>query len=182
MQHKFFNRRFSAWTAVAICVLLLQSCGSALIIPRSVSTASVTTFKDLNLSDGQYDVLRTVSESASVICEFGHKSIRITSGEGDFFYHFIYDSKSRSWTMNKFSGAVSMGYFTKDYVEAVQSVPIPDDFARRAAMARIINTAIDFSADGIVEPITVMSASEIGRNKIEYKATVRAKLISLKTK
>ena len=160
---------------------LLQSCGSQknLLIPHSVSTAAVTTIKDLNLTKGQYDVLKTVTESASVICEYKGNAIKITSGDGDFSYNFSFDVKT-GWRLTSFSGAASLGYFTEDYKEGETAAPIPEEFARRVAMARIISAAADYNADGIIEPITVTSATNAGNRKVEYRSTVRAKLISIK--
>lgn len=173
---------------ITACVLaiagaaMLQSCGSEknLLIPHSVSTAAVTTVKDLNLTKGQYDILQTITESASVTCEYRGNTIRINSGEGDFSYRFEFDKKA-GWTLASFSGAAALGYFTDDYNDAPAAAPCPEEFARSVAMARIISAAADFGADGIVEPLTMTTASNAGNNKVEYRATVRAKLIVLKT-
>ena len=164
-------------------MLVINSCGSKreyLVIPHSVSTASAVTVENLNLQAGQYDVLRSITETASVICEYKGDQIKVTSGEGDFTYTFKFDSKS-GWSLKKFSGAASLGYFTSDLNAHPSEVPNPEEFSRRVAMSRIIRAAKDYQADGVVEPVVISNVSNLGQNKIEYTSTVSAKLIVIKS-
>lgn len=171
--------------AVAILVAFaLQSCGSSrkyLVVPHSVSTASAASIYDLGLKPGDYEVLKTISETASVICEYRNDEIKIMSGEGEFSYTFKLDPKS-GWSLKNFSGAASLGYFTSDYDAKPTEVPNPEEFARRVAMSRIINMARDYSADAVVEPVCVSRTSNAGKQKVEYSSTVSAKLIQIKVK
>ena len=162
---------------------MLSSCAggrSYLVIPRAVSTASAVSVDDLNLTSGQYDVLNTITETASVICEYKNKRIRITSGDNDFAYVFSL-GKDGFWTLSAFSGAASLGYFTSDLNASLTEVPDGEEFARRVAMARIIRAAKDYNADGVVEPVVISRVNNAGHNKVEFSSTVSAKLISIKT-
>lgn len=161
---------------------LLQSCGGGtkyLVVPHSVSTASSVSVNDLGLEKGQYDVLNSITETASVICEYKGSEIKITSGDGDFQYVFVLGKEG--WTLKKCSGAASLGYFSSDYQSKETSVPNGEEFARRVAMARIIRAAKDYQADGVVEPVVISHVSNLGGNKIEISSTVTAKLIVIKS-
>lgn len=165
-----------------LCAGLLSSCGGTknLLIPHSVSTAPVTSIHDLGLKEGQYDILRTVTESASVRCEYKGNTINIVSGDGDFYYKFEFD-KNKGWRLNSFEGAADLGYFATDIEEVASEAPRPEEFSRRVAMAKIIKAVTDYGADGIIEPITVTNATNAGSRAVEYTSTVRAKLVVLKT-
>ena len=170
-------------TAVSlVAVLGLVSCGTGrkyLVIPHSVSSAAAVTVDDLNLSKNDYQVLKSITETASVICEYKGDQIIISDGNGEFKYKFV-QTKS-GWVLSSFDGAASLGYFTKDFENRPNEVPNAEEFARRSAMARIIRAAKDYQADGVVEPVVISSANNVGRNKVEYVSTVSAKLISIKT-
>lgn len=167
----------------AALIMALQSCGGSrqyLIIPHSVSTASPVSINDLRLQPGDYEILKTVSESASVFCEYKATNIRITSGESEF--SLIFELKNNTWFLKHFSGAANLGYFTTDFESKPVVIPDAEEFARRAAMARIISIARDYGADAVVEPICVTRASNSGFDRIEYSCTVSAKLIKIKEK
>lgn len=162
----------------------LQSCGGGrryLVVPHSVSTASSVSVDDLRLTPGDYEVLKSVSESASVICEYRKDEIRVISGDGEFSYKFKLN-KVGTWYLKSFSGAAALGYFTSDYENKPSDIPNPEEFARRVAMSRIIAMARDYNADAVIEPICVTRASNVGKQKVEYNCTVTAKLIEIKVK
>lgn len=181
-----YHKKLSLLSVVLaiLTAFALQSCGGKkyLVIPHSVSSAATATISDLRLQPGDYEVLQTVSETASVICEYRKKEIKITSGDGEFSYLFKLDPKTACWSLKSFSGAANMGYFTNDYSSHLSEIPNPEEFARRVAMSRIINMARDYSADAVIEPICVSRTSQAGKNKIEYSTTVTAKLIQIKVK
>ena len=180
MKHKFL--KFLAPAYVAVAVAMLSSCTgsrSYLVIPHAVSTASAVSVDNLNLSKGDYDVLNTITETASVICEYKNNRIKVTSGENDFEY--IFTQGKDGWTLSAFSGAASLGYFTSDLQYHVAEVPDGEEFSRRVAMARIIRATKDYNADGVVEPVVISRVNNIGKNKVEFISTVSAKLISIKT-
>lgn len=162
----------------------LQSCGSGrqyLIVPHSVSTAASVGVDDLNLKPGDYEILKSISETASVICEYNNTNIKVTSGDGDFSYNFALNPKT-GWFLKSFSGAAALGYFTTDHDSKPTVIPNPEEFGRRAAMANIINALRDYGADAVIEPVCVTRVSNLSSKKVEYTCTVTAKLISIKTK
>ncbi len=164
-----------------LSMFIMQSCGGVknLVIPHSVSTVGVTTVKDLDLKSGQYEILKTIQESASITCEYKSRQMKIKSNDGDFAYTFSFNDKT-GWSLASFNGAASFGYFTDDYSSTFGEIPSAEEFARRVAMARIINAVADFGADGVVEPVTTTRVSNAGKNTVEFQTTVRAKLIKIK--
>lgn len=178
---KNFFKKVGLTTVTVIGVFGLASCGTTrnyLVIPHSVSSASAVTVDDLNLSKGDYDVLKSITESASVICEYNGSSIKISSDD-EFSYTFTLSSSG--WSLSRFQGAASLGYFTSDLENHPSEIPNGEEFARRVAMSRIIRAAKDYQADGVIEPVVISIANDIGRNKVEYISTVSAKLISIKS-
>lgn len=178
---KFLCKTFLALSVTAM-LGMLSSCGGGrkyLVIPHSVSTASAVQVSDLNLAKGDYEVLNSVNESATVICEYKGTEIRIVSGNGDFEYRF--ELQNNGWVLKNFSGAAELGYFATEYQASNTEVPNAEEFARRVAMAKVIRIAKDYRADGVIEPITVSNVSNLGKNKIEITSVVTAKLISIKT-
>lgn len=172
---------FASATIISICGL--ASCGTGrnyLVIPHSVSSASAVTVENLNLTKGGYDVLKSITETASVICEYKGDQIKIYADNHDFAYTFT-KSKDGNWTLSSFSGAAELGYFSSDLTNTQTQIPDAEEFARRVAMSRIIRATKDYKADGVVEPVVISTAKNIGKNKIEYSSTVSAKLISIKT-
>lgn len=136
---------------------------------------------DLNLKPNEFEVLRTISETASVICEYKNDEIKVVSGNGDFSYTFKNDLK-KGWSLKSFSGAADFGYFSSDFEGKPSQVPNIEEFSRRVAMANIITAARDYGADAVLEPVCVTRASSAGNRKVEYTCTVSAKLIVIKTK
>lgn len=177
------NALWASLTAVLIA-LCLQSCGGArkyLVVPHSVSTMSSVPLADLNLKPGDYEVLKTITETASVVCEFKDDEIKVLSGDGDFSYTFKMDPKS-GWSLKSFQGAAAFGYFASDYESKPEEAPNVEEFSRRVALARIITLARDYGADAVIEPICVTRASNAGNRKVEFSSTVSAKLIVIKVK
>lgn len=165
----------------ALAVLMLQSCNSKrefLVIPHSVSTASSVPFKDLNLKTGEYSILKTITESASVRCEFKNNEIKVIGGDGDFTYTFRFNNGS--WSLAKFSGAAELGYFAEDFIASPSEIPNTEEFARRVAMSKIIGAMKDFHADAVVEPVVVTKVNNLGNNTVEYLTTISAKLVVIK--
>lgn len=181
-----FLRKKSLRSAVflVLVTLGLQSCigRKYLVVPHSVSTASSVSVEDLNLKPGDYEIIKTVSESASVLCEYKSKEIKIISEDGEFSYTFGWDSKFGNWSLKSFSGAAALGYFKSDYEGRYSSIPDGEEFARRVAMSRIISVIRDYDADAVIEPICVTRVSSSGRKSVTYSATVTAKLIKIKAK
>lgn len=159
-------------------VLTLASCGGTknLIIPHAVNSADAIPVAGLNLQKGDYDILASVTETASVTAKYSGKSLVITSGDGEFAYYFKFHP-NKGWTLNKFSGVATLGYFLSDAESP--SVPEAEEFARRVAIARLIETVKDYGADGVLEPIITTRASNAGNRVIEYQASATAKIVKI---
>ena len=160
----------------------LTSCGGGrkyLVVPHSVSTESSVSVSDLKLEPGQYEVLSSITETASVICEYKGTEIKVSSSDGSFQY--IFELRNDAWILAKFSGAADFGYFTSDYNARVTQIPNAEEFARRVAMARIIRASKDYQADAVIEPVVISNVTNLSKNQIEITSTVTAKLISIKT-
>lgn len=166
--------------AIAIAAaFIMNSCRGQrnLIVPHSVSTADAISPAALNLKKGDYDILASVSESASITAKYSGNALVIRSGDGDFAYHFSYDSKS-GWTLKRFSGTATFGYLQTDTGKSA-SMPEAEEFARRVAIARLIESVKDYGADGVLEPIVTTRATNAGHNTVEYQATVTAKIVKI---
>lgn len=168
---------------IAILLLGLTSCGGGpknIVIPRAMSTADAVTLSALNLTQSDYNILNTVTETASVECDYRGSSMVIRDTNGEFEYRFICNSDG-IWTLKSFNGVAVMGYFAADFENPEFATPNPGEFSRRVAMGRIIRALQDYNADAVVEPVTSSSVAQSGRNKIVYTTTVSAKLVKLRT-
>lgn len=160
-------------------LLILASCGGQknLVIPHAVSTANSISMGSLNLSKGQYEILNSVTETASVSVQYKNESITIKSLDGDFAYWFRFNPKT-GWVLNKFSGTAQLGYLAND-PDVNMQIPDAEVFARRVAISKLINVIKDYDADGALEPIVTTRATNSGKNEVEYHATATAKLIKI---
>lgn len=168
--------------AVVLASLVLTSCGGekSLIVPHSVSSSEVVTPEGLNLQKGQYDIMKSVTETASVTVKYGNSSIKVMSGDGEFSYTFEQDKK-KGWVLKSFSGAANFGYLGNVTKSSDAALLGGEEFARRVAIARLINDIKDYGADGALEPIVITRASNAGKNTVEYQATVTAKIVKIHT-
>lgn len=162
-----------------IVAVLFSSCSSekSLIVPRSVSTVSSIPMAALNLKKGDYEILGTVTESACIIAKYNDNSLKIQSNDGEFSYTFKFNNKT-GWNLDNFNGTASFGYLMTDMNDHVQ-MPDAEEFARRVAIARLIEQVKDYGADGVLEPVITAHANNAGKNTVEYTATVSAKIIKI---
>lgn len=169
-------------TCVVVMVLLtLSSCGGQknLVIPRAVSTAEAIPAAALNLQKGDYDILKTVTESASITATYSRNSLKIVSSDGDFSYTFKFNPKM-GWSLDKFSGIATFGYLLPDSQSTV-GLPDAEEFARRVAISRLIDLIKDYGADAALEPIVTTRVSNVSRNVVEYQAVASAKIVKIHT-
>lgn len=164
---------------VVVFTLSLTSCTGVrnLVVPHAVSSADAIPAAALNLVKSDYDIMSSVTESASVIAQYSGQSLTIKSGDGDFAYYFSFDNK-KGWSLRKFSGTATFGYLQSD-VASPEAMPEAEEFARRVAIARLIETVKDYGADGVLEPIVTTRASNAGHNTVEYQASVTAKIVKI---
>ncbi len=171
---------FILLSALLLAMVTLSSCNSQknLVVPRSVSSAEAVPVSALNLQKNGYDILQTVTETASVTAQYGGQQLKIQSGDGDFSYTFKFDKKA-GWVLDKFSGTANFGYLLSDVQNSAEALPDAEEFARRVAIARLIDSVKDYGADGVISPIITTRASNAGDKKVEYQATVTAKIIKI---
>ncbi len=172
-----FNNLVVAFAIIA--TISLTSCSGVknLVIPHAVSSADAIPAAALNLVKGDYDIMTSVTETASVIASYSGSTLSIKSGDGDFAYHFSFDNKN-GWSLRKFSGTATFGYLQSEVARS-EDMPEAEEFARRVAIARLIDTVKDYGADGVLEPIVTTRASNVGHNTVEYQASVTAKIIKI---
>lgn len=176
-----FKKNISNLTVVII-VFALSSCGGQknLIIPRAISTAEAIPAVALNLKKGDYDILKSVTQTASITATYSNNSLKIVSGDGDFSYSFKFDQKN-GWRLDKFSGTATFGYLLQDVQDTTNNFLDAEEFARRVAISKLIDVVKDYSADGALEPIVSTRASNVKKNVVEYQATVTAKIVKIHT-
>lgn len=165
----------------AVIAFTFYSCNGTrnLVVPHAVSSADAIPAVALNLTKGSYDILSSVTETASVTAKYSGKSLTVTSGDGDFSYYFVFDKKA-GWSLKRFSGTATFGYLQSD-ASSPEEMPEAEEFARRVAIARLIETVKDYGADGVLEPIITTRASNAGHNTVEYQATATAKIVKIHT-
>jgi len=175
------NKKIIFASLILAAATLVTSCGGhkSLIVPRAVSSADAISVGALNLQKGDYDILKTVTETASVTATYSSTSLKLISDDGDFSYSFKFN-KSKGWTLNSFHGTATFGYLLQDASYSID-LPNAEEFARRVAIARLIEVVKDYGADGVLEPIVTTRASNAGRNVVEYQATVTAKIVKIHT-
>lgn len=176
------NKKIILASVIFAAVTLMTSCSGQknLIIPRAVSSADAISVGALNLQKGDYDILNTVTETASVTATYSSTSLKLISKDGDFSYTFKFN-KSMGWTLTSFDGTATFGYLLQDASYNVDNLPSAEEFARRVAIARLIEAVKDYGADGVLEPIVTTRASNTGKNAVEYQATVTAKVVKIHT-
>ncbi len=76
-------------------------------------------------------------------------------------------------------GVIKLG-FLSNTAELYEPYDVAD-ISKRLAIYRLINTAQQMGADGVVEPIISMNMAKSG-NLLYYKTTISGKLIKLKVK
>ena len=162
-----------------VVMMALSSCNGTknLVVPHGVNTADAIPASALNLQKGQYDILQTISESASVTAQYKGTSLTIKSGDGAFAYYFTFDNKT-GWTLKSFSGTATLGYYLTEE-STVGDMPQAEEFARRVAIAKLIEQVKDYGGDGILEPIITTRVSNAGDKTVEYQATATAKIVKI---
>ncbi len=175
------NKKLIFASIICAAVTLMTSCGGQknLVVPRAVSSADAISVGALNLQKGDYDILKTVTETASVTATYSGTSLKLTSEDGDFSYKFKFNN-STGWTLSSFHGTATFGYLLQDASYSVE-LPNAEEFARRVAIARLIEVIKDYGADGALEPIVTTRASNVSNNVVEYQATATAKIVKIHT-
>ena len=152
--------------------------------PIATNTINALQFSELNLSSGDFTILESVTETSIIAQEDTRKGRVITCEDEDFMLVFrdFYIKKEKKYIQElvNWSGIVKLGFLKND----IDKLSIPNNAAeigKRLAIYRLINTATQSGADGILEPIVSMNMARSG-GKIYYKTTVTGRLIRLNNK
>lgn len=173
---------------ILFCTVLLLVCVSAFgrkkafVVPKAVNTVNVVSLKELNLTRGDYQVLKTVTAEAAIVYTENKKgSVCTMKGTDENFYITYTFDKEGYLESEDFSGVLRFGYLYNDY-KINDGVIYPEEMARRLAIYRLINMVQLQGADGVIEPV-ISTNIENTKNKREciLKTTVRAKLVKLKS-
>ena len=160
-------------------LLVSASCGGprALVVPHAISTANSIPMGALNLNKGDYEILNTVTQTASISVKYKRNSITIKSLEGDFAYWFKYDLKN-GWFLKKFNGTATFGYLMNE-PESNGLLLDAAEFSRRVAISKLIDVVKDYGAEGALEPIVTTRVTNSGNNTVEYHTTASAKIVKI---
>lgn len=161
--------------------MIATSCASnsALVIPKAVNTVNSVRLNELNLDRNDYELLNTVTASATITYTEGTGGLtkKIVGENNEFMLSYI--TRKKKGLSVKFSGILKFGYLANDY-DIQSDVLHPEEVARRLAIYRIINQVHQYGADGVVEPVISTNVEQVGKS-IVFMTTVGAKLIKLKT-
>lgn len=164
-------------------VLLMSSCTlRKMIIPAAVSEVSkIVSIDELNLTNADYQIVSTETAEGVIVCEFKGNKIIVVEPNGEYMLTYVIDKKTREIIEIEHEGVVKYGYLSAydrnvDYYKAQ-----PTDFSRGLAAYRLIESAQNQGADGIIEPMTTMKVEQDGKNII-YTTTITAKFIKINTK
>ena len=166
---------------ITIATFAVSSCGTAkktYIVPNAINTVNSVSLNELNLKNGDYQILNTISSDAIVKAIIKKNKAEIHEGSGEF--SLFYEDLGLGLNLKKYSGVVRLGYLHNTYNRTNFETFNPEELAIRLASYRTINVAQQHGADGMIEPIIQTKAEQIG-DEIIFKTTVTAKLVKLKT-
>lgn len=164
-------------------LLVLSSCGSVrTIVPQAASSFKSVSFKELNLTGKDYEVLNRIEASARIEVTLTNTYYTIKDPEGSFSVNFEMDKKSGKWVLKNYEGVVRAGYLSDEV--NYDGPTSPSEYAHRMAIYRIINLVKEQGGDGIIEPVVSSSVEDnkSGWGKTTYTllTTVSGKIIRLK--
>lgn len=149
--------------------------------PIATNTINAIGLRELNLRTGDYEVMKAVTENAVISVEFSKKGFTVQCEDEDFMlkYKFNKDKDGEGYAeLVDWNGVIKQGYLSN-----TAELRLPRnaaEVAKRLAIYRLINTAAQMGADGVVEPVVSMNMAKNGK-LIYYKTTVTGRLIKLKT-
>lgn len=164
-----------------VTIVITTSCSSVHVIPKAKSTVNAVTLKELNLTNSDYTMLNTISESAVIsVTYYSNEQIEVRDAENTFSYTL---AKSKGiYTPIKQEGVIRAGFLSNDY--GIVDMNSPEDMARCLAIYRLISRSQELGADGLVEPVISTNiegtSGSMGKMTVSYKTTVSAKPIKLK--
>lgn len=170
--------------AVSSC-LFLNSCSTTAVIARS--TVDVATLEELNLERNNYEVIETITVSATVT--YDAKKRKSTAENYEFVVKY-----NKLTGMNVLeSGMLRFGYLSQDvlsdtqvrkglFAKARYTANIPEDpevLARRWATYKLIAEAKAKGADALIVPVRSTDIKSGGKKISVIKTTVSAKAVRI---
>ncbi len=156
------------------------------------STMNPVFFEQLELEREDYEILKTVTATATVNVEEKMSGLIVVEENDEF------ELKISGSNVDLESGVLKFGYLTNDIGRTstvtsktglmgnkqtvVTYVPKdPESIARRLAKYRLINEAKAMGGDGVIEPVISSDIAKVNKDNTVIKTTIAAKVIVLKT-
>lgn len=150
--------------------------------PIATNTINAIQLRELNLRSGDYTIMQSVTATSIIAVEHSKKGFTITCEDENFMLKYKYLDKDREEKyaiLDDWEGVVKLGFLNNmvDWKLPKNAA----DVAKRLAIYRLINTAQQAGADGVIEPIVSMNMARSGK-LYYYKTTVTGRLIKLNAK
>ena len=177
-------RKYLLCILAVVTIVITTSCSSVHVIPKAKSTVNAITLKELNLTNSDYTILNTISESAIIsVTYYANEQIDVRDAENTFSYTLAKNKSTKgTYIPIKQKGVIRAGFLSNDY--GIVDMDNPEDMARCLAIYRLINRSQELGADGLVEPVistNIEGTSGFGGElTVSYKTTVSAKPIKLR--
>lgn len=148
--------------------------------PIATNTINAVKLSELNLRSSDYELLQQVTETAVVSVDNNRRGFVINCDDENFMLKYKYVKEGGKWytELSDWDGVVKLGYLSNNI-----DLYVPNraaDVAKGLALYRLISTASQMGADGIVEPMVSMNVAKSGKT-IYFKTTVMGRMIRLKT-
>jgi len=183
------NKKFLfLFSLVFVIGLVLNSCMGPQMVGRS--TINTVNWVELNLARSNYEVLNTLTATATVTYDASNRKKPKIIGENNEFQIVM-----KPWGPVIDFGVLKLGYLTGDIGKTtvvkkglgkkssgvLTYIPSdPEVVARELAAYRIITEAKAKGADALIEPIISSDVASVGKRVSVIKTTVSAKAVVIK--
>ncbi len=163
-----------------IGLIIISACGSSrpALIPEAVNTVNTVTFRDLNLRNGDYQLLNRATADATVQVYYKSKKEMVISCPDDDF-SVTYVGGVGAWTLKESTGVAKFGYLANDDVNMSKGFYSAENIVRRIAIYRLINLVQQQGADGIIEPTVSTNVAQSNKKTIIFNTHAEGKMIRL---
>ena len=152
--------------------------------PIATNSINAIGLSELNLSSGDYSLLKPITISVVISVEYKGKRHKIIQCEDeDFTLEYKWgkrDNGSYGWKIQDWEGVVKLGFLSNS-IGALTHDLSAHEAALRLAKYRLISQAQMQGADGVIEPIFSTNVAQSGK-KLFFKTTVTARPLVLKSR
>ena len=168
-------------------VAFLSSCEGTqkMFLPQTSSMVKAVSFKELNLTGKDYEILNRIEATATLNVAITSSSMIVDDPDGLFHLEYFTDPKTGIMSLKKFSGIVRTGYLTREL--NTDDGNTPEALVRKMAVFRLINLVREQGGDGIIEPVVSTDFEDVSeggliksKTKLTFRATVSGKVVRLK--